>query len=110
MTGFAWHRSWAISRPALADSGPSIVLFAVLALAPETPLAAHDKPNVPPEVGAALCIKLGWMTRLRRATRWLAAMLHGDWAFSFVSRVNEQQLPARPRRCWVGILNGGKGA
>jgi hypothetical protein len=36
-------------------------------------------------------------------------MLHGDWAFSFVSRVNEQQLPARPRRCWVGILNGGKG-
>ena len=24
MTGFAWHRSWAISRPALADSGPEL--------------------------------------------------------------------------------------
>ena len=66
--------------------GISIVLFAVLALAPGDPFGGlATNPNVPPEVGAAL-------------PHWLAPMLHGDWVFSFLSRVNERQLPGRVHR------------
>jgi len=44
---------------------------------------------VPPEVAAALRAKFGiddpiWL----RYLHWLVAMLHGDWGFSFVSRMN----------------------
>jgi peptide/nickel transport system permease protein len=81
--------------------GISVVLFTVLALAPGDPFGElATNPNVPPEVGAALRAKFGlddpvWL----RYLHWLVAMLHGDWGFSFVSRVNVdtlilQRLPA----------------
>ena len=81
--------------------GISIVLFTVLALAPGDPFGElATNPNVPPEVGAALRAKFGlddpiWL----RYLHWLVAMLHGEWGFSFVSRVNVdtlilQRLPA----------------
>src|SRR6201997_1233572 len=74
--------------------GISIVLFTVLALAPGDPfgeLAAN--PNVPPEVAAALRVKFGLDDPIVvRYLRWLAAMLHGDWGFSFVSRVDVDTL------------------
>src|SRR5438552_15677010 len=74
--------------------GISLVLFIVLALAPGDPfseLAAN--PAVPPEVAAALRAKFGlddpvWI----RYWRWLAAMLQGDWGFSFQSRMDVERL------------------
>ena len=80
--------------------GISLVLFTVLALAPGDPFGElASNPNVPPEVAAALRTKFGfddpvWL----RYLRWLVAMLHGDWGFSFVSRVDvdvliRQRLP-----------------
>jgi peptide/nickel transport system permease protein len=74
--------------------GISLVLFTVLALAPGDPFGElASNPNVPPEVAAALRTKFGfddpvWL----RYLRWLVAMLHGDWGFSFVSRVDVDQL------------------
>src|SRR5438094_7196285 len=81
--------------------GISIVLFTALALAPGDPFGElGTNPNVPPEVGAALRAKFGlddpvWL----RYLHWLVSMLHGDWGFSFVSRMNVdtlilQRLPA----------------
>jgi peptide/nickel transport system permease protein len=81
--------------------GISIVLFAVLALAPGDPFGElASNPNVPPEVGAALRAKFGLDDPIAlRYVRWLSAMLHGDWGFSFVSRMDVdalilQRLPA----------------
>src|SRR5215471_19595049 len=81
--------------------GISIVLFTVLALAPGDPFGElATNPNVPAEVGAALRAKFGLDDPIAlRYLHWLAAMLHGDWGFSFVSRVNVdtlilQRLPA----------------
>ena len=74
--------------------GISLILFVVLALAPGDPfgeLAAN--PNVPPEVRAALRLKFGLDDPIMtRYLRWLLAMLHGDWGFSFASRVNVDTL------------------
>src|SRR5271167_884871 len=81
--------------------GISIVLFVVLALAPGDPFGElASNPNVPPEVGAALRAKFGLDDPIAlRYLRWLSAMLHGDWGFSFVSRMDvdtliRQRLPA----------------
>ena len=81
--------------------GISVVLFTVLALAPGDPFGdLATNPNVPPEVGAALRAKFGLDDPIAlRYLRWLVAMLHGDWGFSFASRVNVdtlilQRLPA----------------
>jgi len=81
--------------------GISIVLFTVLALAPGDPFGElATNPNVPAEVGAALRAKFGLDDPIMlRYLHWLAAMLHGDWGFSFVSRINVdtlilQRLPA----------------
>jgi peptide/nickel transport system permease protein len=81
--------------------GISIVLFAVLALAPGDPFGElASNPNVPPEVAAGLRAKFGIDDPIAlRYVHWLAAMLHGDWGFSFVSRMNVdtlilQRLPA----------------
>jgi peptide/nickel transport system permease protein len=85
-------RRLAIAIPSLL--GISIVLFAVLALAPGDPFGElASNPNVPPEVAAALRTKFGiddpiWL----RYLHWLTAMLHGDWGFSFVSRMNVDTL------------------
>jgi peptide/nickel transport system permease protein len=81
--------------------GISIVLFTVLALAPGDPFGdLTTNPAVPPEVAANLRAKFGLDDPVfLRYLRWLLAMLHGDWGFSFVSRVNVdtlilQRLPA----------------
>ncbi|HUH83020.1 MAG TPA: ABC transporter permease [Stellaceae bacterium] len=74
--------------------GISVVLFVVLALAPGDPFGElATNPNVPPAVRAALRVKFGLDDPiLLRYLRWLWAMLHGDWGFSFVSRVNVDTL------------------
>jgi peptide/nickel transport system permease protein len=70
--------------------GISIVLFTVLALAPGDPFdELATNPNVPPAVRAALRVKFGLDDPIAiRYLRWFTAMLHGDWGFSFVSRVD----------------------
>ncbi len=81
--------------------GISVVLFVELALAPGDPFSElATNPNVPPEVQAALRAKFGLDDPIYlRYLHWLNAMLHGDWGFSFVSRMNVdtlilQRLPA----------------
>ena len=70
--------------------GISVVLFTVLALAPGDPFGEMAlNPNVPVEVREALRIKFGLDDPIwQRYFRWLWAMLHGDWGFSFISRVD----------------------
>jgi peptide/nickel transport system permease protein len=74
--------------------GISLVLFIVLALAPGDPFSElATNPNVPPEVAAALRTKFGLDDPIYlRYVHWLTAMVHGDWGFSFVSRVNVDTL------------------
>jgi peptide/nickel transport system permease protein len=74
--------------------GISVVLFTVLALAPGDPFEElATNPAVPPEVRATLRAKFGLDDPIfLRYIRWLVAMLQGDWGFSFVSRVNVDQL------------------
>jgi peptide/nickel transport system permease protein len=74
--------------------GISLVLFTVLALAPGDPFSElATNPNVPPEVGLALRAKFGLDDPIYlRYLHWLSAMLHGDWGFSFVSRMNVDTL------------------
>jgi peptide/nickel transport system permease protein len=85
-------RRLAIAIPSLL--GISAVLFAILALAPGDPFSElATNPDVPPAVAAALRAKFGlddpiWL----RYLHWLAAMLHGDWGFSFASRVDVDRL------------------
>ncbi|MBS0314846.1 MAG: ABC transporter permease [Burkholderiales bacterium] len=74
--------------------GISVVLFTVLALAPGDPFEElATNPNVPPEVRLALRAKFGLDDPIwQRYFHWLTAMLHGDWGFSFISRVDVDQL------------------
>ena len=74
--------------------GISLVLFIVLALAPGDPFSElATNPNVPPEVAAALRTKFGLDDPIYlRYVHWLSAMVHGDWGFSFVSRMNVDTL------------------
>src|SRR4030081_3020551 len=85
-------RRLTIALPSLL--GISLILFVLLALAPGDPfgeLATNS--NIPPEVRAALRVKFGIDDPiLIRYVRWLVAMLHGDWGFSFASRINVDQL------------------
>jgi peptide/nickel transport system permease protein len=72
----------------------SLVLFIVLALAPGDPFSElATNPNVPPEVQAALRAKFGLDDPIYlRYLHWLSAMAHGDWGFSFVSRMDVDKL------------------
>jgi peptide/nickel transport system permease protein len=80
--------------------GISVVLFTVLALAPGDPFSdlASD-PSIPPSVAAGLRAKFGLDDPVYlRYFHWLVAMLHGDWGFSFASRIDvirliSQRLP-----------------
>ncbi|MEJ0076788.1 MAG: ABC transporter permease [Alphaproteobacteria bacterium] len=81
--------------------GISVILFTVLALAPGDPFGElATNPAVPPEVRTALRVKFGLDDPVvLRYFHWLAAMLHGDWGFSFASRIDVdtlilQRLPA----------------
>ena len=81
-----------IALPSLL--GISLILFVLLALAPGDPfgeLATNS--NVPPEVREALRVKFGIDDPIFiRYLRWLAAMLQGDWGFSFASRIDVDKL------------------
>jgi peptide/nickel transport system permease protein len=81
-----------ISVPVLL--GISLVLFAILALAPGDPFGELAlNPNIPPEVRLNLRQQFGLDDPLVvRYGRWLTAMLRGDWGYSFVSRLPVQQL------------------
>jgi peptide/nickel transport system permease protein len=70
--------------------GISVILFTVLALAPGDPFEElATNPNVPPEVRTMLRVKFGLDDPVYlRYFHWLAAMLHGDWGFSFASRID----------------------
>ena len=74
--------------------GISVVLFTILALAPGDPFGELAlNPNVPAEVREQLRKSFGlddpgW----QRYFRWFAAMLRGDWGYSFVSRVDVDTL------------------
>jgi peptide/nickel transport system permease protein len=98
------NRSYLLRRLLIAVPsllGISLVLFTVLALAPGDPFGElTTNPNVPPEVREALRAKFGLDDPIYlRYIHWLVAMIHGDWGFSFVSRVDVdtlilQRLPA----------------
>ncbi|CAD5374554.1 Oligopeptide transport system permease protein AppB [Rubrivivax sp. A210] len=77
--------------------GISVVLFTVLALAPGDPFEElATNPNVPAEVKQMLRAKFGLDDPVwQRYFRWLAAMLQGDWGYSFISRVDVDQLIAQ---------------
>jgi peptide/nickel transport system permease protein len=81
-----------IALPSLL--GISLILFVLLALAPGDPFGElATNTNIPPEVRAALRVKFGIDDPIFvRYLRWLVAMLHGDWGFSFSSRINVDQL------------------
>jgi peptide/nickel transport system permease protein len=81
-----------IALPSLL--GISVVLFTVLALAPGDPFSEMAlNPNIPPEVQANLRLQFGLDDPVwQRYFRWLFAMFHGDWGFSFISRVNVDTL------------------
>ena len=81
-----------IALPSLL--GISVVLFAVLALAPGDPFSEMAlNPNVPPEVQANLRKQFGLDDPVwQRYFRWLFAMLQGDWGFSFISRIDVDKL------------------
>jgi peptide/nickel transport system permease protein len=98
------NRNYLIRRLLIAVPsllGISIVLYTVLALAPGDPFGElATNPNVPAEVRLALRAKFGLDDPIYlRYFHWLIAMIHGDWGFSFVSRVDVdtlilQRLPA----------------
>lgn len=68
----------------------SAIIFSILAAAPGDPFGQLvTNPNVPPAVIAQLRASLGlnqpiWL----RYIHWLIAMLHGEWGFSFASRMD----------------------
>jgi peptide/nickel transport system permease protein len=74
--------------------GISVVLFTVLALAPGDPFEElATNPNVPAEVRMALRAKFGLDDPVwQRYAHWIVSMLKGDWGFSFVSRIDVEQL------------------
>ncbi|CAH0244215.1 ABC transporter permease [Roseomonas sp. CECT 9278] len=74
--------------------GISVVLFTILALAPGDPFEElATNPAIPPDVRANLRASLGLDDPVhQRYFNWLFAMLRGEWGYSFVSRVNVDQL------------------
>ena len=81
-----------IALPSLL--GISVVLFTVLALAPGDPFEdLANNPSVPPEVRMALRAQFGLDDPVwQRYWSWLTSMFKGDWGFSFVSRIDVDQL------------------
>ena len=74
--------------------GISLILFVLLALAPGDPFGElATNANIPPEVQEALRAKFGLDDPIYlRYLHWLVAMLHGDWGFSFASRIDVDRL------------------
>lgn len=69
--------------------GISLVLFAVIALAPGDPFAdLAQNPNVPPELRVQLRQQLGIDDPLHiQYFRWATSMARGNWGISFVNRI-----------------------
>jgi peptide/nickel transport system permease protein len=86
--------------------GISVVLFTVLALAPGDPFGElATNPAIPPEVQAALRAKFGLDDPIPvRYLHWLNAMLHGDWGFSFASRINVDTLILQRLPTTLGVI------
>ena len=86
--------------------GISIILFTVLALAPGDPFEEMaTNPNVPPEVRMALRAQFGLDDPVwQRYTHWLGSMLQGDWGFSFVSRIDVDELILQRLPVTVAII------
>lgn len=86
--------------------GISVVLFTVLALAPGDPFGElATNPAIPPEVQAALRLKFGLDDPVPvRYLRWLSAMLHGDWGFSFASRIDVDRLILQRLPVTLGVI------
>ena len=74
--------------------GISVILFTVLALAPGDPFEElATNPAIPPEVRLQLRASLGMDDPIHiRYFSWLFAMLRGEWGFSFVSRIDVDDL------------------
>lgn len=83
-----------LATAAVSLLGISFVLFAVLALAPGDMFSELvTNPAIPPDVIARLRDQMGLDSPVHvRYVRWLAAMLHGDWGFSFVNRADVWRL------------------
>jgi peptide/nickel transport system permease protein len=90
--GYYILRRLLIAIPSLL--GISVVLFTVLALAPGDPFQdLATNPAVPTEVRMALRAKFGLDDPVAvRYFHWIAAMAQGDWGYSFVSRVDVDDL------------------
>jgi peptide/nickel transport system permease protein len=86
--------------------GISVVLFTVLALAPGDPFGElATNPAIPPEVQAALRLKFGLDDPVPvRYLHWLSAMLHGDWGFSFASRIDVDRLILQRLPVTLGVI------
>src|SRR5580692_6876573 len=86
--------------------GISLVLFTVLALAPGDPFGEMaTNPAIPPSVQAGLRLKFGLDDPIPvRYLHWLTAMAHGDWGFSFVSRVNVDALILQRLPTTIGVI------
>jgi peptide/nickel transport system permease protein len=86
--------------------GISVVLFTVLALAPGDPFGElATNPSIPPEVQAALRLKFGLDDPVPvRYLHWLNAMLHGDWGFSFASRIDVDRLILQRLPVTLGVI------
>ncbi len=86
--------------------GISLVLFTVLALAPGDPFGdLASNPAIPPEVAASLRAKFGLDDPIPiRYLHWLNAMVHGDWGFSFVSRMNVDTLILQRLPVTLGVI------
>jgi peptide/nickel transport system permease protein len=72
----------------------SVVIFAILALAPGDPMSQFAaNPAVPPEVRQNIRRQLGLDDPLPlQYSKWAASWVRGEWGFSFASRVPVQQL------------------
>jgi peptide/nickel transport system permease protein len=81
-----------IAIPSLV--GISLILFAILALAPGDPFEElANNPNVPAEVSASLRAQFGLDDPLAvRYVRWAGSMAKGDWGYSFASRIDVDKL------------------
>jgi peptide/nickel transport system permease protein len=86
--------------------GISVVLFTILALAPGDPFSElATNPAIPPEVQAALRAKFGMDDPIwQRYLHWLVAMLHGDWGFSFASRIDVNTLILQRLPTTLGVI------
>jgi len=83
----------------------SMVVFGILALAPGDPLGQFAaNPDIPPEVRQNIRRQLGLDQPVPvRYAKWATAFLHGDWGYSFASRVPVDRLVLQrlPTDLWV---------